>query len=69
MVNPSLCWNRNFLLLDAALQMQEKDVVMWEVLFILPFPSHRNRVGTAGGAVVVGEWWMEKQISPLRCSR
>jgi hypothetical protein len=53
------------LLPDAAYQMSEKDVVMWEFLFILPFPPHRNCAGTATAAVMVGE----KQISPLRCSR
>jgi hypothetical protein len=48
------------LLLDAALQMRGKDLVLWEVPFILPLLPCRNSVGTASGAVVIGEWWMER---------
>jgi hypothetical protein len=49
--------------------MSEKDLVMSEVIFILPFSAHRNcddskRRGCGWGVVKV-----EKQISPLRCSR
>jgi len=45
MVNPSLCWNRNFLVARCRYQMREKDFLMWEVLFILSFLSYCNRGG------------------------
>jgi hypothetical protein len=38
---------------DAAFEMSEKDVLMWEFLFILPFPASRNCVGRVGRAVMV----------------
>jgi hypothetical protein len=37
------------LAVDAAHQMREEDVAMWEVIFILTFASYRNCAGTAGG--------------------
>jgi hypothetical protein len=42
MVNPSLLLESKLLALDAAHQMREEDFLMWEVLFILPFPSCAN---------------------------